>query len=406
MAAADLDLTDTTLQADLAELRSRFPETRALYREVCGLLFFRYGVTPTANKLYSLVRKGSMGTPAEVLQAFWQELRGRTRVTIDHPDLPDPLKQIAAEAVQTIWQSANEAATAELATLRAEARDAANAAESERDAARAETAAAREDALALSAQLGEARQAHDAVQAELAAERQAHAATRARWEAGRGELEAAGRQLGELRTQFSTELERAREAVTLAQERAEASERRSLRELDQERTARQKSERTAEDLRGELAVARSEARDAAVAQAEARAKLEAQAVALAERLAATEQAQRKAASDLDAVQTELAAAQRRAERAEAEAALARQWLATLRVTPREREGGRRRKGDRSAATAPEEQGDGQGDAQQDARGEAQGEERGEERGNEPGAAHPHHQDEGNDSSDGSDDSKD
>ncbi len=36
-----------------------------LYREVCGLLFFRYGVTPTANKLYSLVRKGSMGTPAE-----------------------------------------------------------------------------------------------------------------------------------------------------------------------------------------------------------------------------------------------------------------------------------------------------------------------------------------------------
>jgi hypothetical protein len=87
----------------LAELRSRFPETRALYREVCGLLFFRYGVTPTANKLYSLVRKGSMGTPAEVLQSFWQELRGRTRVTIDHPDLPESLKQIAAEAVQTIW---------------------------------------------------------------------------------------------------------------------------------------------------------------------------------------------------------------------------------------------------------------------------------------------------------------
>jgi len=53
MPAADLDLTDAALQADLAELRGRFPETRALYREVCGLLFFRYGVTPTANKLYS-----------------------------------------------------------------------------------------------------------------------------------------------------------------------------------------------------------------------------------------------------------------------------------------------------------------------------------------------------------------
>lgn len=39
--------------------------------------------------------------------------------------------------------------------------------------------------------------------AQLAAERQAHAATQARLEAGRAELEAAGRQLAELRTQFS-----------------------------------------------------------------------------------------------------------------------------------------------------------------------------------------------------------
>lgn len=50
------------------------------------MLHVNYGVTPTANKLYSLVRKGSMGTPAEVPQGFWQELGGRTRVAIDHPD--------------------------------------------------------------------------------------------------------------------------------------------------------------------------------------------------------------------------------------------------------------------------------------------------------------------------------
>lgn len=74
---------------------------------------------------------------------------------------------------------------------------------------------------------------------DLAAERQAQAATQARLEAGRAELEAAGRQLTALRSQFSTELERAREQVAIAQERAEASERRALRELDQERTARQ-----------------------------------------------------------------------------------------------------------------------------------------------------------------------
>uniref|UniRef100_UPI003F49066D DNA-binding protein n=1 Tax=Cupriavidus taiwanensis TaxID=164546 RepID=UPI003F49066D len=395
MPAADLDLTDAALQADLAELRGRFPETRALYREVCGLLFFRYGVTPTANKLYSLVRKGSMGTPAEVLQAFWQELRGRTRVTIDHPDLPEALKDIAAGAVQTIWQAANEAATGELATLRAEARHAASVAEAERDAARTETAVAREDVAAISVQLAEARQAHDAVQADLAAERQAHAATQARLEAGRAELDAAGRQLAELRTQFSTELERAREQVMLAQERAEASERRALRELDAERTARQQSERTADALRGELVAARSEARDAAVAQAEVRARLEAQAAALADRLAAAEQAQHKSAHDLDAVQAELGAAQRRAERAEAEAALARQLLAELRMGPPEREGGgRRRKAGSPAPTEPEapERLDEQQDEKQD-----------DKQGAPAAASNP---DDGSDSSDDSNDSTD
>jgi len=62
--------------------------------------------------------------------------------------------------------------------------------------------------------------------------------------------------------------------VTIAQEHAEASERRAVRELDRERTARQTSERAAEDLRPELAAMRSKARDAAVAQAEARARLD------------------------------------------------------------------------------------------------------------------------------------
>ncbi|SPS02465.1 KfrA protein (fragment) [Cupriavidus taiwanensis] len=72
------------------------------------------------------MRKRSMGTPAEVLQAFWQELRRRTRVIIDHSDLPDALKDIVAGAVQTNWQAANEAATGQPVTLRDEARHAAS----------------------------------------------------------------------------------------------------------------------------------------------------------------------------------------------------------------------------------------------------------------------------------------
>ncbi|WP_455281354.1 DUF4158 domain-containing protein [Cupriavidus necator] len=105
-------------------------------------------------------------------------------------------------------------------------------------------------------------------------------------------------------------------------------------------------------LNSELTQARHEAREAAVAQAEGRARLEAQAAALADRLAAAEQVQQRTTSELDTVQAEVAAAQRRAERAEAEAALARQLLAQLRVAPRERDGGggRRRKGGGPAPT--------------------------------------------------------
>lgn len=49
-----------------------------------------------------------MARPTRWLQAFWQELRGRTRVTIDHPDLPDALKDIALGG-RTIWRAANAA---------------------------------------------------------------------------------------------------------------------------------------------------------------------------------------------------------------------------------------------------------------------------------------------------------
>ncbi|WP_197722969.1 hypothetical protein [Cupriavidus taiwanensis] len=122
------------------------PETRALYCEVCGLLFFRYGITPTANKLLSAGAQRQHGSVPEVLQGFWHELR---RANPRHHRL-----------------------------------------------------------------------------------------------------------------------------VVIAQKRAEASERRALRELDPRHIARRKSEHAAEDLRTALSAAHNEARDAAVGQAEARARLQ------------------------------------------------------------------------------------------------------------------------------------
>ncbi|REG48433.1 plasmid replication DNA-binding protein KfrA [Paraburkholderia sp. BL6669N2] len=73
---------------------------RELYREVCALLFFRHGIPPTANRLYQLVKRGSMSTPTQVLGEFWAELREKSRVCIDHPDLPADLGAAAGEAAR------------------------------------------------------------------------------------------------------------------------------------------------------------------------------------------------------------------------------------------------------------------------------------------------------------------
>jgi len=322
-----------TLAADVATLRAQFPETRALYREVCGLLFFRYGITPTANKLYGLVRKGSMGTPTEVLAQFWADLRGKMRVTIDHPDLPDALKAIAANAVQSIWQAANEAATGELAALRAEARLQASEAEAQRDLARAAVVVAEQETAAVQAGLDAAQRACAALQGELEAERQAHAAARARQEEGVRQVEALERQLLELRTQFSTDLERTREQVAVAQERASATERRALREIDQERTLRQKAEQALAELRAELAAVQASAQDAAVAGAEARARWLAERDTLSRQLAETEQALGRGQAAQDGLRAELETALRRAERAAAEATATRRLIGAKRRVP-------------------------------------------------------------------------
>src|SRR6202521_1381528 len=111
---------DAALAAEIERLKAAHPKTRELYREVCALLFFRYGITPTANRLYQLVKRGSMGTPTQVLGEFWTELREKSRVRIDHPDLPADLQAAAGELVATLWTRSTASAQAALETLRTE----------------------------------------------------------------------------------------------------------------------------------------------------------------------------------------------------------------------------------------------------------------------------------------------
>ena len=99
-------INEQQLQIEVDKLKTEFVETKDIYREVCVLLFFRYGITPTANKLYQYVRRGSMSAPAEALNKFWQELREKSRVRIERTDLPENVASMAGELVSNLWKEA------------------------------------------------------------------------------------------------------------------------------------------------------------------------------------------------------------------------------------------------------------------------------------------------------------
>lgn len=228
---------ESRIAAEIERLKAEFPKTRELYREVCALLFFRHGVTPTANRLYQLVKRGSMSTPTQVLGEFWAELRKKSRVRIDHPDLPDDLQAAAGELVATLWTRSTASAQAALETLRTETE--------------AEKVAARDAVASLQAELGRTETALEqrtsallAAQVRIRDLEQGQAASDATRRALETEIErqqdeigTRDRALAQARGDFSSELEKLRANANVAEERLRAAEKRALLEIERERTA-------------------------------------------------------------------------------------------------------------------------------------------------------------------------
>jgi chromosome segregation ATPase len=271
--------TETEILAEVEALKARFSDTKSLYREVCALLFFRYGITPTTNKLYQHVRKGTMSTPAEALGKFWDELRTKARVEIDHPDLPEELKTTAAEAIAGIWRQASASARGELEALRIEARAELEQARRELKEAVAAVEAEQARNEELSNHLRVANEAAQAVRTELEAERRAHTGTAARLQELQTQLGQAREQQQRLQEGFSADLAQARSAVEAADERAAGAQRKALLEVEQERALRNKSDKALETMRSQLAQAEGRLRDLAVQHAEEATSLRAQAAA-------------------------------------------------------------------------------------------------------------------------------
>jgi hypothetical protein len=140
---------DARITADVADIRARFTDTHDIYRELATVLFFRYGITPTGNKLYQLVRKGSMSAPAQALADFWDTLREKSRVRVTHAELPPALADAAGELVATLWRKAAVSAQEQLEVQRNEADERVQQADAARDAAITEKTRADAESVAL-----------------------------------------------------------------------------------------------------------------------------------------------------------------------------------------------------------------------------------------------------------------
>lgn len=323
---------ETEIQAEVEALKARFPETKSLYREVCALLFFRYGITPTANKLYQFVRKGSMSAPSDALIRFWEELRGKAQVQIDHPDLPDALKAATAEAMQVLWVQATELARGEAQVLRVEAKAEVQAAQQEqqREHQRAESAIAQ--IATLQESLDAASTALRARDLDLEEERRSHAATAGRSQELQRQISQLQGQLERARSDFSIELDKGRQAIASADARAAGAQRHALMEVEQERMARGRLEKQTEALRSQLVDLEGKRSTLEAESAGAKARLQAELDAA--RLEVREQADviERHGQEMAQVQRLLAAVQQEAFQYKTEAQTLRALVAQFRPT--------------------------------------------------------------------------
>jgi chromosome segregation ATPase len=198
-------------------------------------MFFRYGTTPTANKLYQLVRKGSMSAPAEALNQFWLRLREKSRTTIEHPDLPEELKSATGELAVTLWKAAQACATGSLAAFREDAQSQIERAKQDQASALADRetllvsqqkdqqalAAAEDRTLSVQTELSNAQASIEDLRGQLAQATATNQTFMAR--------------LDEAHQQRATFTEKVRQDERQAEERWDAMHKHALQEIDRER---------------------------------------------------------------------------------------------------------------------------------------------------------------------------
>ncbi|MEO8837664.1 MAG: ATPase, partial [Herbaspirillum sp.] len=171
---------------------------------------------------------------------FWGNLREKSRVHIEHPDLPEVLKLAAGELTATVWKVAQTAANESLASYRSEVQAAVSeakavqvSAEHERDTAYQAQGRTQQILEQATIRLG-------ALERQLAAADATNSVLEAQLQQAKAENSTHQQRLEDARREFTAELNKLRVAAELADERFRAAEKRALLEIDRERSAASK----------------------------------------------------------------------------------------------------------------------------------------------------------------------
>ena len=98
--------SEQQLLLQIEKLRRQQPNTLQLYVDVARLLFFEHEIVPTTNRMYQLVRRGSMGTPAQALRIFWSQLRDESQIRMQKAALPETVLHSAEQLLGQLWDEA------------------------------------------------------------------------------------------------------------------------------------------------------------------------------------------------------------------------------------------------------------------------------------------------------------
>ncbi|WP_211167198.1 DNA-binding protein [Aromatoleum evansii] len=180
---------------------------------------------------------------------FWAELREKSRVRIEHPDLPDTLKVAAGELVGRLWSEAQAAAQENLNVFREEATARVTAADVAKQRAEQDRQAANQELEHLHEALNDSSERILSLERVLAAERAEKEGLAGQLSTARRQHQALEAELSAARKDFASELEKQRDALRRAEDRHEAAEKRALLEIDRERTTTAKAQKELVQIR-------------------------------------------------------------------------------------------------------------------------------------------------------------